>query len=265
MRADGLQDEPPALPARQARLCGSILLGWGLVVAVTMSQHEFWRDEVRAFSLAMDAKSLPDLKVLLQNEGHPMLWHALLYAGYGLTGSKLVLPAASALICAAAVAIFVWSAPFPLWFRALFVFGGLPLYEYSVMARNYGISMLLLFVFARLYPSRDERPIALGAVLALLANTNVHSALLSCLLMGVWLWDVLVRERAAPFGKRALLVYCAGALLCTGVAFALWTVWPTTELLASDTSRYTTANVIAARSEERRVGKECRSRWSPYH
>src|SRR2546425_10919060 len=24
-------------------------------------------------------------------------------------------------------------------------------------------------------------------------------------------------------------------------------------------------NVIAVRSEERRVGKECRSRWSPYH
>src|ERR1035441_11095356 len=24
-------------------------------------------------------------------------------------------------------------------------------------------------------------------------------------------------------------------------------------------------NVIAPRSEERRVGKECRSRWSPYH
>ena len=26
-----------------------------------------------------------------------------------------------------------------------------------------------------------------------------------------------------------------------------------------------TENGIAARSEERRVGKECRSRWSPYH
>ena len=25
------------------------------------------------------------------------------------------------------------------------------------------------------------------------------------------------------------------------------------------------AAVIIARSEERRVGKECRSRWSPYH
>ena len=24
-------------------------------------------------------------------------------------------------------------------------------------------------------------------------------------------------------------------------------------------------DIVAARSEERRVGKECRSRWSPYH
>ena len=25
------------------------------------------------------------------------------------------------------------------------------------------------------------------------------------------------------------------------------------------------ANLVSRRSEERRVGKECRSRWSPYH
>ena len=30
-------------------------------------------------------------------------------------------------------------------------------------------------------------------------------------------------------------------------------------------SSYRTALDINARSEERRVGKECRSRWSPYH
>src|SRR5260370_6510567 len=27
----------------------------------------------------------------------------------------------------------------------------------------------------------------------------------------------------------------------------------------------TAADILGARSEERRVGKECRSRWSPYH
>ena len=32
------------------------------------------------------------------------------------------------------------------------------------------------------------------------------------------------------------------------------------------TNQVTSVNVAAAdRSEERRVGKECRSRWSPYH
>src|SRR2546425_5728085 len=29
--------------------------------------------------------------------------------------------------------------------------------------------------------------------------------------------------------------------------------------------RYPTVGVSPTRSEERRVGKECRSRWSPYH
>ena len=32
-----------------------------------------------------------------------------------------------------------------------------------------------------------------------------------------------------------------------------------------DFARYAFNKSHAARSEERRVGKECRSRWSPYH
>src|SRR2546425_4336394 len=33
----------------------------------------------------------------------------------------------------------------------------------------------------------------------------------------------------------------------------------------ADHHAYRLAGVIGLRSEERRVGKECRSRWSPYH
>ena len=32
-----------------------------------------------------------------------------------------------------------------------------------------------------------------------------------------------------------------------------------------DTAQFTQQLVAFSRSEERRVGKECRSRWSPYH
>ena len=30
-------------------------------------------------------------------------------------------------------------------------------------------------------------------------------------------------------------------------------------------SKYSGSTAVLTRSEERRVGKECRSRWSPYH
>jgi len=35
--------------------------------------------------------------------------------------------------------------------------------------------------------------------------------------------------------------------------------------LTNSTQRRATSRNAAIRSEERRVGKECRSRWSPYH
>src|SRR3989442_2227814 len=57
-----------------------------------------------------------------------------------------------------------------------------------------------------------------------------------------------------------------------------WTLWngPSTDsIFRGSTQPYPTLTsaspiigalvVISARSEERRVGKECRSRWSPYH
>ena len=33
----------------------------------------------------------------------------------------------------------------------------------------------------------------------------------------------------------------------------------------AEIAKYDTKDIFATRSEERRVGKECRSRWSPYH
>ena len=37
------------------------------------------------------------------------------------------------------------------------------------------------------------------------------------------------------------------------------------ELVDKGLAAYKEAGITAHRSEERRVGKECRSRWSPYH
>src|SRR5665648_122223 len=163
-----------------------ILALWLAIVIFTETRHEFWRDEIRALTLARQAGSLFELFNLIRYEGHPILWYLFLFIGKSVFDSTLILPILSILIGFSAVTIFMFYAPLPFWFRFLFIFNAFPLYEYSVMARNYGISMLLLFISALIYKKRQNHPYLLALVLALLANTNVHAIIFSGLMVFIW-------------------------------------------------------------------------------
>ena len=231
---------------REKRLRWLLFLLWCAVVVLGTLRHEFWRDEVRALSLVRGAKSLPDLFALLKDEGHPALWYLLLHAGYVVTSSKLVLPILSLAVAMAAVAVLIFRSPLPLWLKALFVFGRMPLYECSVVARNYGISMLLLFTFAWLYRQHRRRSVWMGVVLACLANTNIHSLLLAGLLMAFWLWDEFGNRRTAFASRTAGGLYLATALLAAGAVVAVLTVLPSDQIVSSEPTRYNAWNVLYA-------------------
>ena len=64
-----------------------------------------------------------------------------------------------------------------------------------------------------------------------------------------WLWRYM--ELPVPGRRLQRALNAAATLICATVALSF--LWRTTEWQNS------------IRSEERRVGKECRSRWSPYH
>jgi hypothetical protein len=215
-----------------------LLLAWLALVIFATLRHEYWRDEIRAWSLAGAAQSPLDLFRLIRYEGHPILWYLVLYAGRSLD-FRLALPTVSIAIATGAMAIFMFRSPFPLWMKTLFLFSALPAYEYSVMARNYGISMLLLFLFATLYPRRTERSLALAFVLALLANTNIHSTILAGLLLLVWGWDEWLSRRApanpVPGGRFAL----AATIVVLGLALAVIVVNPPKDTIL--TSVYSTS------------------------
>jgi len=203
-----------------------MLIVWLSLVIFTETRHEFWRDEVRALSLARQAHSPLDLYHLIEYDGHPALWYLLLYLAKTVVDTPLVLPITAILIGFAAVSVFMLYAPFPLWFRCLFIFSGLPLYEYSVMARNYGISMLLMFIFATLYRQRTKHPYSLAITLALLANTNAHSAILTGLLTLVWVWDEF-RERTPLFSReRFVSFYLPVLIVVLGLGLCLVFVYP---------------------------------------
>ena len=71
-----------------------------------------------------------------------------------------------------------------------------------------------------------------------------------CLLVAVATPELALAQAASPFATGATNLVTSVITIATPVAVLL--------VMALGIA-------AAARSEERRVGKECRSRWSPYH
>ena len=205
----------------------ALLLFVGLT-AFLATHHEMWRDEVRAFSVAIRATSIPALFDALRVEGHPVLWYLVLAAGHSIFQSPLVLPIAAIVISTVAAAIVLRFAPFPLGVRLLIVFGAFMIVEETVMARNYGIGILFLVAACAAFPARVARPLPVAIFLALMANTSVHAALASLIIGFVWLFDLSDRE-----GRNTLLSpvgIAAFVIVAGGVWFAFWTARPAADM-----------------------------------
>ena len=60
-------------------------------------------------------------------------------------------------------------------------------------------------------------------------------------------------------------MYRSHVLVCGGTGCTSSNSAAIIEALESEIKKHGLENEVKVRSEERRVGKECRSRWSPYH
>lgn len=188
------------------------------------SDHVFWRDEIRAFTLALQGDTMAAMVRGVQGEGHPALWYVLLRLAHDFVPVREVLPVVAGLIAVAAMALLVWRAPFPPLVIALILFGQAGLIEYAVTARNYGISMLLLFALAAAYPRFRDRGPVLGILLALLCNTNVPSVLLAGAFLLFWLIELIGEHGARLRAYRVFALNAALALI--GVLACVVTVYP---------------------------------------
>ena len=198
---------------------------WLVLVLALTARHALWRDEVRALTIALQGNSLPAAWLALHGEGHPALWYLMLRGLHAIVASPSVLPVAAIGTAAATVLLLVLRSPFSRWLLVLMLLGGPFLFEYSVMERNYGISVLLLFIIAVRYPrDRDGGP-WLGLLLFLLANTNVHSVVLVAAFLLFWLVDLVSVHGLRPV--RPLRWFAVNVAIATlGVAACVATVYP---------------------------------------
>jgi hypothetical protein len=204
---------------------------WLALALFAATHHAMWRDEIRALSFAERGHNLADMIVQIRGFGHPALWHIILRAALSIYPNPVVLPIIAFVIGAAVAALLTFKAPFRPLLLALALFGAFSTYEYVAIARNYGISVLILFTIAWAWPRYRDRPGAIGALLFLLCNTNVHSVVLANAFLLFWFVE-LVRQ---PTEKNRLSwpsFFVAVALVLAGMAICFWQVYPPVDTAA---------------------------------
>ena len=159
---------------------------WLAAVGALAWRHVIWRDEARALSFAIQGEDWIAMLRGLHGDGHPALWYFLLRSVHAITGRPEALGLVAFAVAVAAAWLLVWRSPFPRPLIGLILASHFFIYEFSVMARNYGIGMLILFALAIAYPKCRERGVALGALLFLLANCNVIATILAGAFLLFW-------------------------------------------------------------------------------
>lgn len=221
-----LSGEAPAPAPEHALLPRLVLLGlWTIATLYLVSRHVMWADEVRALSIALQGDNVIEMLRALQGEGHPAIWYLLLRGAHAIVPVNEVLPAMAWLVAFAAMLILVLKSPFRIGTIALILFGAFGLFDFTVSARNYGISMLALFAIAWLYPRHRDRGIVIGLLLAALCNTNVHAAFFAAGLLGFWLIEITCEEGVRWTRKHRIFAVNA-AVATIGAAFCFIAVYP---------------------------------------
>jgi hypothetical protein len=162
------------LAGSRFRLCDLVGVAfYGVIIGFGIWHHEPWSDEALPWMIARDTDLPGFLGIILQNwDRHPGLFHTLLlpFAKFGFPYfAQTVLNGFFAL---AVAAIFMTKAPFPRFFRYLFLFSFYMLYEYSVITRPYMLAILLLFMIAAFYSKRSEKPLTYAALITLLLHSD---------------------------------------------------------------------------------------------
>ncbi len=218
-----------------------LIFGFFLIIILFGAiNHSPWRDEAQSWLIVRDL-SFSEIISQMPYEGTPPLWHILLFPLV-----KSGLPYASEfilhyLIAAATIFLLIFYSPLPRLIKFTAPFSYYFLFEYSIIARNYSLSALLLFIIATLYNKRWQKPILYSVMIFLLSWSNIHSLIPAVLLGSFFIFDLikkLIKENWTKLQTKYLisaslvLLGPIGAILIlipypdqiSGYAFYGWTV-----------------------------------------
>lgn len=232
----------------ERRLTVLVFAVYAVIVTWSTCMHGMWLDELQPWCVARDSGSLLDLYRNTRHEFHPPVWYVLLHFLTRFTSDPSSMQAMHLVIALGVAAVVLWRAPFPLWWRAGIVFGYFFLFEYSVMARNYGLATLGLLLavdswknhgpgwrwalalslaaLSHLWGTMMAVALVLGAVSTLKRERRIGPALLVMVACGTaifWAWPASHAPRLSVLDE--LHLPNALARICTSTTQGLLP-WP---------------------------------------
>ncbi len=193
---------------RNTILWVSITFVYSLVTLTGVLYHEPWRDEAQVWLIVRDL-SIPDIFSHLSAYGNLGVWYVILFPFAKLGFPYFTMQIIHWLISITTCTLFLFKAPINKFIKVFFVFSYYMVFEYGVVARDYMLTVLFLFLIATFYKSRFTKPVRFAVFIFLLFNCHVLGFGAAFALLIIYFAEVKSRKRMDSF-KTALIIMTAG-------------------------------------------------------
>jgi hypothetical protein len=204
---------------------------FALLLGLVTWRHEMFHDELQAWLIARDSPSLAALFRNLRYEGHPALWHLLLYIPAHISWNPVSMQVLNYLL-ALAQGWLILSARRVRWYLlTLAAFSFFVFYGYGAVARNYMLAMLLLTAAARCFLSERPRRWVGIILLALAIHTHFFAIPIAAVIF-FWLYCFPDADSLAHPARllRSRQFWTAIVLLLASLAGAYFTMRPPADI-----------------------------------
>jgi hypothetical protein len=211
-------------PTTNTKLLWALWALFVLLSAVGAFKHELWQDELQAWIIAGESKNFLDLLFNLRFEGHPALWHFLLFVAQFISKMPETMQVVHFLIIISVGWIMVFNSPFTFLQKAAILGGYFFLFEYNIVTRNYAIGLLCLMLILVWFKDYKENRLKLGILFFLMTNSNLYAALLAgVLLLALIIYSLQNADNKISLSNPMVLILLIAII---GFIFSAWQIMP---------------------------------------
>lgn len=185
--------------------------------------HEMWRDELQAWLIARDSHTIFDLYKNLRYDGHPVLWYIILKIIQLFFNTPIAMQIFHIFISTTSVFLFVNFSPFSKIQKILFTFSYFIIYEYTVIARLYTLSILLIILFCIFFPKRFTHIITISIIIFFSMQTNVYTIIIFIVVTFVLILEFIIKynEIKNKIQNLAIKLIIASCIIISGLIIAI--------------------------------------------